>query len=282
VEDHRPLLLQRNLALDFRAPAESVWVDGDVTRLSQVISNLLQNAWKFTDGGGKVFVSVERLGGEAVVSVRDNGVGIPPEVLQVLFEPFVQADRTLHRSRGGLGLGLSLVRGIVELHGGTVRARSEGVGRGAEFVMTLPVAADSPAHGRDEVAVHTSLKHRILIIEDNGDSAATLRDVLELNGHEVHLARDGLRGIEAAHRLRPEVIVCDVGLPGIDGYEVARRLRASGDADGVMLLALTGYASAEDVERAVEAGFHHHLAKPPDLTRLVRLLGAAPSPRCTA
>jgi two-component system CheB/CheR fusion protein len=286
VEDHRSLFLQRDLTMDFRAPDNSIWVDGDVTRLSQVMGNLLHNAQKFTDGGGHVVVSVERLGREAVVSVRDSGVGIPREVLDVLFEPFEQADRTIHRSRGGLGLGLALVRAIVELHGGTVRARSEGDGRGAELVVTLPVAgdaaADSPAPGGDQVALHASFKRRILIIEDNGDSAVTLRNVLELHGHEVHLAGDGLRGVEAARRLRPDVVVCDLGLPGIDGYEVARRLRASGDANAAMLVALTGYASAEDVGRAVEAGFHHHLAKPPDLTRLVQILGAAAAPRRTA
>jgi CheY-like chemotaxis protein/anti-sigma regulatory factor (Ser/Thr protein kinase) len=278
MEDLRADFASRNIALELREPAGTTWVDGDATRLAQVVGNLLANAAKFTEPGGHVSVTIDRVGESATIRVRDDGVGIAPDVLRTLFEPFTQADRTLHRARGGLGLGLALVKGIVELHGGRATARSEGEGRGAEFTISLPIAAEEgDAAAGDRPARHAA-RRRILVVEDNEDAAVTLRDLLELDGHEVHVAGDGETALRAALRLRPDVILCDVGLPGVDGYEVARRLRSSREADAITLVALTGYASQEDVERALGAGFDHHLGKPPDLDKLLRILARPRGP----
>ena len=276
VEDHRALFDDRGIGLEFRAQTGPVWVNGDMARLSQVVGNLLANAAKFTDPGGHVVVSVGGDGKEAHVSVRDDGVGIAPEVLMSLFTPFTQARRTLDRTRGGLGVGLALVKGIAELHGGSARAQSPGEGGGAEFSISLP-SAPAPEGG---VAAPTALspaeRRRVLIIDDNGDAAETLRDVLEMDGHEVAIARDGPSGVEAGRLLRPDVILCDLGLPGLSGYEVARRLREGGHADGVTLVALTGHGLPADVARTSAAGFRHHVVKPADLDALRRILSEAP------
>jgi hemerythrin-like metal-binding protein len=277
VEDMRPLFVQQGLTLEFRAPPQLVYVNGDRTRIAQVVGNLLHNTLKFTDQGGSVSVVVERRDGEAVLRVRDSGVGIAPDMMKHLFEPFAQSDRTLDRSRGGLGLGLALVRGIVELHGGTVAAHSEGHGKGTEFVLTLP-AAEMPVEARREEpgAPAIGSKRRVLVVEDNVDAAESLRDLLELMaGHEVRVATDGHAGVEAAREYKPDVVVCDLGLPGIDGYEVARRIRANGAAAGARLVALSGYAFAEDTERALRAGFDYHIAKPPNAERLLALIADA-------
>ncbi len=279
LEDLRPLFVQRGIGLSFREPGRPVPVRGDAARLAQVAGNLLQNALKFTDRGGSVSVAVQVREGRAHVLVRDDGAGMAPELLARLFEPFVQGESTIERSRGGLGLGLALVRGIVELHGGAVRARSGGPGRGAELDVELPIAepparsgTSPPPEGRSKGA------KRVLLVEDNEDAASSLRDVLELSaGHEVRIAADGQRGLEAARALHPDVILCDLGLPVLDGYEVARRLRADGALRGATLVALSGYASPEDVERSRAAGFDHHVAKPPDLPALFRLIADAPA-----
>jgi len=280
-EDHRTLFAARRVALEVAVPEAPLWVDGDPVRLAQVVGNLLQNAWKFTAPGGHVSLRLGREGGRAVLRVKDDGAGIDPELLGMLFRPFTQADRTLERSRGGLGLGLALVKGVVELHGGTVAAHSEGEGRGTELVVALP-EIPQPARGVLERANGATAARRVLLVEDNADAAASLRDLLELRGHEVHVAADGPAGIEAARRLRPDLVLCDVGLPGMNGYEVARRLRGDPALDGVTLVALTGYASAEDAARAREAGFHHHLTKPTDLGAVSRLLEASGAPGAAA
>ena len=275
VEDHRSMFVKREVSLELREPHGAAYVDGDAARLSQVVANLLLNAAKFTDPGGHVVVSVEREGPHALVRVKDDGAGIAPDMADVLFEPFMQADQTLDRSRGGLGLGLALVKGVVELHGGSVHARSNGVGTGAEFVVSLPAAADPAQETSRPDEPRASAPRRVLVVEDNEDSAATLRDLLELEGHEILVALDGQRGLDTALATRPDVVLCDLGLPGFDGYEVARRLRAAG-SDAV-LVALTGYAAPEDAERARESGFDHHLAKPPDLAKLARIIAQAES-----
>ncbi len=272
VEDLRPLFQRRGLELEVREPGAGCTVDGDADRLGQVFSNLLFNASKFTDSGGRVVVAVERQGALVRGRVRDDGAGIGREMLARIFRPFSQADRTLERSRGGLGLGLALVKGIVELHGGTVEARSDGPGTGSEFVISLPVAGQDTHAAPAPQALGTGSRRRILLVEDNEDAGETLRDLLVLYRHEVHLVRSGLAGLEAARRLRPEVVICDLGLPGIDGYEVARRLRQDPASAAITLVALSGYASRGDVEEARAAGFDHHLAKPPDLEALQRLL----------
>jgi len=276
-EDHRSLFGQRDLELRHGLPASAVWIDADDTRISQVLGNLLQNAAKFTPAGGAVTVEVGVRDGHAELSVRDTGVGMRAEDVERMFEPFVQADRTLARTGGGLGLGLAMVKGLVELHGGSVRARSAGPGRGSEFCVLLPVSqpqvrGDPPVVPTAPAPAGTVDGRLVLIIEDNLDASQSLSVVLELIGHRVHTARDGSTGIASAHELRPDVVLCDIGLPDMDGYEVARRLRADEALHSTRLYALSGYAQPEDKRRAKEAGFDAHLPKPPPLDELNRLL----------
>jgi CheY-like chemotaxis protein len=208
----------------------------------------------------------------AVLRVRDDGVGMTAETLIGLFQPFMQAEHTLDRSKGGLGLGLALVKGLVELHGGQISASSEGLGKGTEFVVRLPFDG-APAREHAVLAADRSAgRRRILIIEDNRDAAESLCDVLSLGHHEVIVAHDGPEGLAKARAFVPEVVLCDIGLPGMDGYQVARALRAEEPLRGVFLVALSGYALPEDLERAAAAGFDHHLAKPPSIEALDGLL----------
>jgi two-component system CheB/CheR fusion protein len=258
-EDNAAAFAERGVALDVAVAPRDLRVDGDAARLAQVLGNLLQNAAKFTPRGGRVRVAAEDREGRAVITVRDTGIGIPPDVLPRLFQPFMQEERSLARTRGGLGLGLALVKGLVELHGGTVRVASAGEGCGSEFTVELPLAVRRPS-GAEPVG-RAGPRRRILLVEDNVDAAETLADVLRIAGHEVEVAHDGVEGIRRATALRPEAILCDIGLPGIDGYEVARRLRADGGAE-TFLVALTGYALPDDLRRAREAGFDAHLTKP--------------------
>jgi PAS domain S-box-containing protein len=273
-EDHRPLLAVAGVELDVRLPGDPVPLNGDSVRLAQVLGNLLHNAAKFTPAGGRVAVELDP-GSEpdvAVLRVRDTGLGIDAAVLPRLFEPFAQADATLDRSRGGLGLGLALVRRLVELHGGAVEVRSEGPGRGAEFTLRLPMR-QRPADRRPAAAAPGRTgPRRVLVVDDNSDAADTLRDLLELSGHAAAVARDGAEALELAEAFAPDVILCDIGLPGMDGYAVARAVRRNAALDGVLLVALTGYALPDDLRRAAEAGFDLHLAKPPPLERIEAIL----------
>jgi two-component system CheB/CheR fusion protein len=267
------------LRLELEAAAGPVFVQADGTRIAQVVGNLLQNAAKFTprQGGVTVAVSTEPAARQAVIRVVDTGVGMTPEMLARLFEPFMQADMTLERSKGGLGLGLALVKGMVELHGGSVEAKSAGLGQGTQVVVRLPL---DPAQAFDDVAARPrapKMRRRVLVIEDNLDAADSLRDVLELEDHEVAVAHDGREGIVKARQFRPEVVLCDIGLPGMDGYEVARAFRADDALKRVFLVALSGYALPEDQRRAAEAGFDRHVAKPPSIEKLDELLGSAGS-----
>ena len=248
------------------------WISADPTRLEQVLTNLLANAVKYTAAGGEITVGVRRDGDRAVLTVRDTGVGIRPELLPRVFDLFVQGDRSLERSAGGLGIGLTLVRQLVELHGGTVEAASAGPGRGSTFTVRLPILA-APPESRDAARpAAPGPARRVLVVEDNDDAREMLRNLLHLFGHEVHEACDGTSAIEQARRLRPDAALIDIGLPGIDGYEVARRIRA--DVPGARLVALTGYGQPEDRERALAAGFDVHLVKPVDPEQLERLLSA--------
>jgi len=275
VEDQRPVFAKSDVRLEvLPAPAE-VWVNGDRVRLAQIISNLLQNAAKFTPHGGKTTVSVQAdaARGLAILTVRDTGSGIEPEMLPQLFHPFTQADATLDRSKGGLGLGLALVKGLVEMHGGSVRAASDGLGKGAAFTISLPldvtVARAIPAQ-RDLAAA--AAPRRVLVIEDNEDAADTLREVLEFSDHVVEVAYSGRDGIDKARSFHPDVVLCDIGLPEMDGYQVARTMRADPELGRIALVAVSGYAQPEDVETAREAGFDAHLAKPPSIDTLERAL----------
>ena len=276
VEDHRAVLGERELVVEL--PPAAVWIDADPTRLIQVLGNLLGNAAKFTPRDGKVTVSLARTRGRVVLEVADTGIGIDPGTLPRLFEPFAQAAQSLDRSRGGLGLGLALVKGLVELHGGAVSVVSDGPGQGARFTITLPVDEQAPVAATSRPPrVGAGLRHRVLIIEDNVDAAESLREVVEMLGHEVAVAYDGPSGITRARTLRPEIVLCDIGLPGMDGYQVARTFREDAVLRSARLVALSGYAQPEDVRRATEAGFERHLAKPPSLAQVEQVLGALTS-----
>ncbi len=274
VDDHRGLFSSKGVDLELEE-GEPLWVDADPTRLAQVTENLLHNAAKYTSRGGHVAVTLERAVGRARLRVRDDGEGIAKEALASIFKPFVQGERE-PGDRGGLGLGLALSRGIVELHGGDLQALSEGPGKGAEFIVSLPSLPNLVRRPEEMPTKRPRSRLRICIIDDSEDAAETLHDLLELEGHDVHVAMDGQAGIDLALAVQPDVVLCDVGMPGLDGLEVARRLRAAGL--GAMLVALTGYALAEDVQRTREAGFDYHLAKPTDVELLEAVLARAGGP----
>ncbi|GEJ55934.1 PAS domain-containing hybrid sensor histidine kinase/response regulator [Anaeromyxobacter diazotrophicus] len=270
-EDLRSVLEGRGVSFSTALPAGDAWADADATRVAQIVGNLLHNAAKFTRPGDAVTLSLSVAGGQAEIRVRDTGAGIEPALLGKVFEPFVQGERTLARTEGGLGLGLSLVKGVAALHGGSVEAASAGKGRGAEFVVRLPLAeGGAVAAAPAPAAAPASQGRRVLIVDDNADAAGSLADVVALLGHEVDVAHDGPAALERARARPPDVVLCDLGLPGMSGYEVARALRAGGG--GMRLVAVSGYAQPEDVEAALKAGFDHHLAKPASPEDLARLL----------
>jgi signal transduction histidine kinase/ActR/RegA family two-component response regulator len=263
---------------DFAAelPVGPVWVDGDASRLSQVISNLLNNAAKYTSEGGKLRLSLSRGETHAIVRVQDNGVGIPPEMLNEVFDMFTQVNRTLDRSQGGLGIGLSLVRRLTELHGGDVSAESAGLGHGSTFTVRVPVlaAADLAPKGH-EAASREEPKCpglRVLVVDDIADVADVLKMLLDLEGFETRVAYSGVAALESARDFRPDVVICDIGLPEMDGHEIARRLRRDPDMAPAMLIALTGWGAEGEVRRTRESGFDFHLVKPVDANALLELL----------
>jgi signal transduction histidine kinase len=272
LEASRALIEQRGHSLSVSLPEPAVFVEADPTRLGQVITNLVNNAAKYTPPQGHIRVTACRENGEAVVRVSDDGIGIPPEVIPHVFDLFTQAERSLVREEGGLGIGLTIVRTVVELHGGTATVRSEGPGRGSEFVVRLPLgrrAGTSAPLLRTALLDESAIRPlRILVIEDNADNRDALRTFLRLDGHRVEVAGDGVSGVEMARAVRPEVALIDIGLPGLDGYEVGRRIRDD-LGTSVMLCAITGYGRPEDVRRATDAGFDTHLVKPvsPDALR---------------
>jgi PAS domain S-box-containing protein len=272
-EDHRSIFADNGVELESVCDAPPLHVNGDPTRLAQVIGNLLHNAAKFTARGGRAVLCVERVGDVAALRVRDTGQGIAPAALGVVFEPFVQGDDTLDRTHGGLGLGLALVKGLAELHGGGATAHSEGLGRGSEFVVTLPLDHTSGASpAKAPTPTRTGLARRVLVIEDNVDAAESLKEVLQLSDHVVEIAGTGLEGLEKARAFRPDVVLCDIGLPEMDGFEVASAMRADPTFGSTALVALSGYAGPADVERASVAGFDRHLAKPVELDELERVM----------
>jgi signal transduction histidine kinase/CheY-like chemotaxis protein len=278
VQTIAPLYEAQGHRLSVELPAEPLTLEADQARVVQVLVNLLANAGKYTDRGGRITLTAARDGGGVVLSVRDNGVGIAPDMLGRVFDLFTQADGSLGRARGGLGIGLTLVRRLVELHGGAVEARSEGPGRGSEFVVRLPGLAPPPAAAPATPAAAPAAPPvkplSILIVEDNADARRTLAALLGLMGHGVEAAATGTEGVARAAELRPRVALIDLGLPGLDGYEVGRRLRAALGGSAV-LIALSGYAGEEDRRRALAAGFDAHLAKPVDLDELKKILDDA-------
>jgi PAS domain S-box-containing protein len=278
VEATRPLFERQGITLEVERPPSPLPLEADPTRLEQVTTNLLNNAAKYTNPGGRVIVAAAREGGQAVLRVRDDGVGIAPEMLPRVFDLFAQADGTLARSQGGLGIGLTLVRKLAEMHGGTAEASSAGLGRGSEFVVRLPIPpGELPAEPGDGPASAAAprAKLRVLIVDDNVHAAESLAVLVQLWGHETHVAHDGPEALEAACEFRPEVVLLDIGLPRMDGYRVARRLRDEGFAG--LLVAMTGYGQDEDRRRSRDAGFDQHLVKPVDLGMLEGLL-ADPDP----
>ena len=270
VEDHQAAFASHGVRLEAKLAGRPLIVNGDAARLTQVIGNLLHNAVKFTPRGGLTTVSVaEAADGRAVLRVADTGAGIDSTIIERLFQPFAQADRTLDRTMGGLGLGLALVKGLVELHGGEVSVRSAGEGTGAEFVVHLPLDRSPPRTVASRArGLSPPGTRRILIIEDNSDAAEALGMILELDGHEVEIVHDGVAGLRTARELQPDIVLCDLGLPGLSGYDVARELKSDGALSSTRLVALSGYAAPEDVARALGSGFDQHLAKPIVLERL--------------
>jgi signal transduction histidine kinase/ActR/RegA family two-component response regulator len=273
-ETSRPLIEEHGQAFAMTLPPHPILLDGDLTRLAQVISNLLHNAAKYTDRGGSIWLTAEQRGHEAVVTVRDTGIGIPPELLPRIFEMFMQADRSLERSHSGLGIGLTLARQLVELHGGTITARSEGAGTGSAFTVRLPVLREAapprtrPARARQVPVV----ARRILVVDDERIAAASLGKLLTILGHEMRTAYDGLEAVGVAEVFRPAVVLLDIGLPKMNGYEVARTIRQQPWGQGMVLIALTGWGQEADRQRAQEVGFDHHLVKPVALADLTQLL----------
>jgi len=273
-EDQRALFDGKKIKLHTRTGADSIYLDADPVRIKQIIGNLLHNAQKYTQTGGETILSVYKESKEAVISVKDNGIGLSPELKPRLFQPFVQADMSLNRSGGGLGLGLSITKGIVELHGGSVSVYSEGLGKGSEFIIRLPLSdmmGYDNADGTKQINAGThSLK--ILVIEDNRDFADLLRAMLTVIGYQVMVSYDGHKGVEKAKQFKPDTIFCDIGLPGMNGFEVAKLIKKDDDLKGALLVALTGYVGEDDLKRAKESGFDRHMAKPVSLAAMQQFL----------
>jgi PAS domain S-box-containing protein len=277
VEGVRPLMEGRGHQFTMALPSEPLQVEGDPTRLEQVLTNLLNNAAKYTDPGGRIWLLASRDGAEIVLRVRDTGIGIDPEMLPRIFDLFVQAERRLDRSQGGVGIGLTLVRKLVELHGGSVEAYSAGLGWGSEFVVRLPALAAEPQSRQTEAGGGTApasalARHRVLAVDDNVDAADSLAMLLRLAGHEVRVAYDGPTALLIAQTFQPQVIFLDIGMPCMDGYDVARRLREDPELKPAVLVAMTGWGQEEDRRRSLQAGFDHHLVKPVEMEELEQVL----------
>jgi signal transduction histidine kinase len=282
LENSQPLINARRQELTVALPPEALYVEADLTRLAQAIANLLTNAAKYTGEGGRIWLTAERHGHDAVLRVRDNGIGMTPEMLTRAFDLFFQAEHALDRSQGGLGIGLTLVRRLVELHCGSVHASSKGPGQGSEFVVRLPILERSPSPGPiPKWDGGPGPRRRVLVVDDNVDAADSLALMLRLAGHEVSTAYSGPAALEAARAERPDVVLLDIGMPEMDGYEVARRLRQEPGLEQVMLVALTGYGREEDRQRSRQALIDHHLVKPADPTALQGLLAGFEVPAGT-
>lgn len=280
VEMAQPLLDAHEHRLEIATADESLLVDADAVRLTQVVTNLLINAAKYTETGGQIHISAARQGGQAVLRVRDNGIGIAPDVLPHVFDLFVQGKAAATRSPSGLGVGLTLVRNLVDMHGGTVEAGSAGIGAGAEFTVRLPLITHAHEEGpkvRDTAHV-SSTSQRILVVDDNADAADSLAALIRMQGHEVRVAHDGRSALDTVRTYRPSLIFLDIGMPEMDGHEVARRLRGMPGMKHTVLAALTGWGQPEDRRRSEAAGFDHHLVKPMELHVLDDLLDGLSRP----
>jgi CheY-like chemotaxis protein/two-component sensor histidine kinase len=280
VETARPVIDARGHALAIVLAPESLLLEAAPFRLAQVISNLLINAAKYTEAGGRIRLTAQREGAEAVLRVKDTGIGIAPEMLPRLFDHFMQVDPAATRSQGGLGIGLMLVKNLVGLHQGSIEAHSDGLGAGSEFVVRLPLAKDAggplEVQEKAEKPEATYPGRRVLVVDDNVDGAESLATILRYSGHEVWVVHSGPAALELVKTYRPEMIFLDIGMPGMDGYEVARRLRQQMGLEGAVLVALTGWGSQEDRRLSTEAGFDHPLVKPSDPAAIVSLLAGLP------
>jgi len=272
VDTSRPILDGMRHQLQFHSPGEPLVVAGDAVRLTQVFSNLINNAAKYTNHGGHVAVSIERDGNQAVVTVKDDGIGLAPNLLSSVFDMFMQVDRSTRRAQGGLGIGLTLVKSLVGMHGGWVEAKSDGLGLGSEFIVRLPLILGSAATPEITRRVQSLPSRRILIVDDSRDGGESLSLLLGVMGAEVSLVHSGWAALQAVETFRPDAVVLDIGMPGMDGYEVARRIRADSLNRGMLLIALTGWGQDEDRQRSAAAGFNHHLVKPADIDQLRQLL----------
>ena len=276
VEASRPLIEQCAHELSVTIPTEAIWLEADETRLIQVFCNLLNNAAKYSESRGRIDVNAAREDREVVVTVRDTGFGIPDDVLPRVFDMFTQADPTMERSKSGLGVGLTLVKRLIELHGGDVEARSEGLGKGSEFTVRLPILGDAPATAavsdQDLQRSVPAVSHRILIVDDNRDAADTMALMLRIKGNIVETAYDGLEAVRVAGEFRPGVVLLDIGLPKLDGFETARTIRRERWSGSMVLIAVTGWGQKEDRRRSSEAGFDYHIVKPVDPADLLDLL----------
>jgi CheY-like chemotaxis protein/two-component sensor histidine kinase len=283
VETSRPLIESGNHDLTVQLPPGGLQVVGDATRLAQVLANLLNNSAKYTPDGGRIRLTVEQQGDQATIRVRDNGEGIPATMLVRVFDMFTQVERKVDRAKGGLGLGLTLVKRLVEMHGGSVEACSEGPGRGSEFTVRLPLAPAEPtATGEKTIGGAEARRRaplRILVVDDNHDSAESLGMLLRLLGDDIRVVHNGKAALDTVREWRPEVMLLDIGMPGMSGYEVARQIRRMPELRGVMLVAQTGWGQEQDYRLSKEAGFDHHLVKPVDLEAIERLLANIPTNR---
>jgi signal transduction histidine kinase len=276
VETAGPAVEEAGHELTVSLPRRPVYLDADLTRLAQVFANLLTNSAKYTPRGGKIWLAAERRGGEVAVSVRDTGIGIPADSLPAIFDMFSQVDRSIERSTGGLGIGLALVKGLVEMHGGTVTAESDGDGRGSTFTVTMPVLAGDaePAAAAPPADAPRGPGRRVLVADDNRDGAESLAMMLRLLGHEVRTANDGVAAVESAERFRPDAILMDLGMPRVNGLEATRRIRGQPWGKSIRIVALTGWGQETDRERSREAGCDGHLIKPVNLKDLETVLAA--------
>ncbi len=274
---HTRLAAEKGITIECDVQQEPIIVDADATRLEQMVGNVLANAIKFTPERGAIRLSVARELTMAVIRVRDTGTGIPPAMLTKVFDLFTQTDRPLDRGQGGLGIGLTLVKSLAELHGGTAQAISEGEGKGTEIVMRIPArpcAEYSSPRARRQASLSSPWLRKVLVIEDNHDAASSLAAYLRACGHLVRIAHDGITGMKAAIEMQPQVVICDIGLPGVDGYELARQLRAEPGLQDCRFVAVTGYGEEQDRERGLRAGFHHYLVKPADPSVIADIVGS--------
>jgi CheY-like chemotaxis protein/anti-sigma regulatory factor (Ser/Thr protein kinase) len=288
VEVARPLLDEAEHELTIDLPDEPVFLNADRARLAQVFGNLLNNSCKYTRPHGRISLTATREDGEVVVTVKDNGAGIPPDKLGSIFDMFMQVDKTSERSQGGLGIGLTLVKRLVEMHGGSIEPRSGGEGMGSEFVVRLPVLSYPTAASGSQAAARFAPEHessvggdsspkydtkrRVLIVDDNRDSADSLAMLMEITGNETYLAHDGVEAVDAVEKYRPQVVLLDIGLPRLDGHEVCRQIREQPWGKDIVIIALTGWGQEDDRRKSQEAGFNGHLVKPVDYDKLLALL----------